>query len=179
MSWTAPMTAVANSVFSAAQFNQYVRDNLNETAPAKATGPGQFFVSTAANAIAARQLSSAVVATSQATTSTTFADLATAGPTVSVSTGPRALVLFATNVSNSLSNSASAASVAVTGASSIAAGAAWRILTDGLTASNILRISGMHLFTTLVTGTNTFTMKYTAGSGQATFSDRELVVLPF
>ena len=54
MAWSAPMTAVSGSVLTAAQFNTYVRDNLNETAPAKATAAGQIFVSTAANAIAAR-----------------------------------------------------------------------------------------------------------------------------
>ena len=31
------MTAVSGSVYTAAQFNTFVRDNLNETAPAKAT----------------------------------------------------------------------------------------------------------------------------------------------
>lgn len=37
MAWTTPMTAVANAVWTAAQFNSDIRDNLNETGPAKAT----------------------------------------------------------------------------------------------------------------------------------------------
>src|SRR5690606_12967068 len=44
MAWSAPMTAVSGSVFTAAQFNQFVRDNLNETAPARATTAGAHFV---------------------------------------------------------------------------------------------------------------------------------------
>jgi len=173
------MTAVANSVFSAAQFNQYVRDNLNETAPAKATAAGQFFVSTAANAIAARQLSGATVATSQTTASTTFTDLATVGPVVTVATGPRALVLFSSAIDNTVSNGASTVSVSVTGASSIAASGAWGILRDGVNSANVQRYGTAHLFSTLVAGTNTFTMKYSVGSGTGTFSSRELIVLPF
>ena len=36
MTWTAPMTAVAGAVYTAAQWNTSIRDNLNETAVAKA-----------------------------------------------------------------------------------------------------------------------------------------------
>jgi hypothetical protein len=54
VTWSAPMTAVANSTFTAAQFNQYVRDNLNETAPAKATSAGSYFVADGVNSIAER-----------------------------------------------------------------------------------------------------------------------------
>jgi hypothetical protein len=178
MSWSAPMTAVANSVFSAAQFNQYVRDNLNETAPAKATAAGQFFVSTGTNAIAARLLASAVVPTSQTTTSNTFTDLTTTGPSVSASTGARALVMFSSSINNSVTNGASSVSVAVTGATAISASTAWRLVSDGLAASNVVRMGTSHLFTTLSTGTNVFTMKYSVGSGTGSFGDRELIVLP-
>lgn len=179
MSWSAPMTAVANSIFSAAQFNQYVRDNLNETAPAKATAAAQFFVSTAANTIAARQLTSSVVATSQTTASTSYTDLSTVGPQVSASTGPRALVLFASDIDNTVTGGASSVSLAVSGATTIAASNAWRICRDGVTSTNIQRYGVAHLFDTLNTGTNTFTMKYVVGSGTGAFGNRELIVLPF
>ncbi|GII42264.1 hypothetical protein [Planotetraspora phitsanulokensis] len=46
MAWSAPMTAVANSIFTTAAFNQYVRDNLLETAPAKATTGSRLIVTT-------------------------------------------------------------------------------------------------------------------------------------
>ncbi len=178
MAWTAPMTAVAGAIFSAAQFNQYVRDNLNECAPAKATAAGQFFVSTGANAIAARQLTAAVVATSQTTTSTSYADLATIGPQVSAVTSDRAVVFFASDLDNTGVNGASSVSVAVSGATTISASAAWRIARDGAAAGNIWRVGMAHLFTGLNAGTNTFTMKYTVGSGTGTFGNRELIVLP-
>lgn len=179
MAWTAPMTAVAGATFTAAEFNTYVRDNLNECPTAKATGDAQFFVSTAANAVAARQLSSAVIATSQTTTSTTYTDLTTVGPQVTVTTSTRALVIFATEIDNSSSTGASSASVAVSGASSVSASNAWRMVRDGITAGNVNRWAMVHLFTGLTPGSNTFTMKYLVGSGTGTFANRELTVLPF
>jgi hypothetical protein len=53
MAWTAPGTAVGNTLLTAAFWNTHVRDNLLETAPAKATAAGQLFQATAPNAIAA------------------------------------------------------------------------------------------------------------------------------
>ena len=43
------MTAVASSVFTAAQFNTFIRDNLNETSPAKATTAGAYFTVSGTN----------------------------------------------------------------------------------------------------------------------------------
>ena len=95
------MTAVANSVFTAAQFNQFVRDNLNETAPAKATTAGSHFAGTGLNSIAERLTDTDLVATSQTTISTSYADLATVGPTVTATTGPYAIVfLYNSNVNS-------------------------------------------------------------------------------
>lgn len=179
MAWSAPMTAVAGATFTASQFNQFVRDNLFECPTAKATSDAQFFVSTGPNAVAARQLAQHSVPTSQSTTSTAFTDLATVGPQVTVPTGSRALVMFSCDLNNTATNGASTASVAVTGASSIAASMAWRLVRDGAAAGNVWRMGTSHLFDTLTPGINTFTMKYLVGSGSGTFGSRELIVLPF
>ncbi len=53
MSWTAPRTWVTAEVVTAGNMNTHVRDNLLETAAAKATGAGEVFYATAATAIAA------------------------------------------------------------------------------------------------------------------------------
>src|ERR1700755_2312031 len=84
MAWSAPLTAVANTAFTAAQFNASVRDDLLETAPAKATANGQMFVATAANSIAARLPQASFVTVSESTASTTYAALTTAGPAVTI-----------------------------------------------------------------------------------------------
>lgn len=180
MAWTAPMTAVSGATFTAAQFNANVRDNLNETAPAKATAEGQIFVSTGPNSIAARQMVKQTVLTSQTTTSSSYTDLATVGPQVTVATGTRALCLFSSSIDNTVTNGAAKVSVAVSGASSIAANDSWCLDRDGATSGNIWRVGMSHMFDTLTPGSNTFTMKYEVGNGgTATFINRELIVIPF
>lgn len=52
MSWVAPRTWVVGEVLTAALLNTHLRDNLLETAPAKATTAGDVFYATAAGAIA-------------------------------------------------------------------------------------------------------------------------------
>lgn len=51
MAWTAPRTWVTSEVVSATIMNAHVRDNLLETAPAKASAKGDLFAATGANAI--------------------------------------------------------------------------------------------------------------------------------
>jgi hypothetical protein len=172
------MTAVANTIFTAAQFNTHVRDNLNETSPAKATQEGQIFTATGTNAIVARRPTLATVATTQSTASVTYTDLATAGPTVTITTGTRAIVSIQATISNQTDNLSSLASVAVSGATTIAAADSFGLEHDGSPANNSVRFGAMHLFNALTAGSNTFTMKYRAGAGTAEFGNRELIVFP-
>lgn len=95
MTWTAPMTAVERAIWSSAQWNAHVRDNLLETMAGRATTAGRHFVSTGAGAIAERACASAVVATSQTRSNAAYGDLTTAGPAVTVTCGSEALVWIA------------------------------------------------------------------------------------
>lgn len=181
MTWTAPMTAVANSVYTAAQFNAHVRDNLLETAPAKATAAGQLFVSTGVNAIAARTPAVARVATGQTTTSVnSFGDLSTVGPTVSsVVTGSAAFVIISASMENGTGGGGAIMGYAVSGASSLAADNAKALRHRSGTASQANRASTVVFENGLTPGSNTFTSKYTTPTGgTATFTDRELAVFP-
>lgn len=178
MTWSAPMTAVAGATFTAAQFNQYVRDNLNETAVAKASAASQMFISTGANALAARVPTSATILTSESTASLTYVDLTTPGPSVTVTCGTIAIVAFAAACSNNTINCADLASVEVSGASSVAASDNWSTVVDGLPAGQSIRIGMTHVFTGLTAGSNTFKMKYRAGSNTSTFTQREINVIP-
>src|SRR4051812_39470435 len=105
MSWTAPMTAVAGATFAAAQFNQHVRDNLNETAPAKASAASQLFVSTGANSIATRVPTAQYIPTLESTALGSYTDLTTTGPLISVTTGTIAIVAFAASQANTVADS--------------------------------------------------------------------------
>jgi hypothetical protein len=173
------MTAVANAAFTAAQFNAYIRDNLNETAPAKATTAGAIFAATGANSIAERIPSKATITTSQSTTSTTYTDLATVGPSVTCVTGPSALVLFAARAEHNTTGGIAIVSVEVSGATTLAANDDWAFNYEARAASSAQRQSSSELFTTLTPGSNTFTVKYRTASGTATYEDRRITVIPF
>ena len=176
MAWTAPMTATENTAWTSSQWNTHVRDNLNETSPAKATAAARYLVSNGTNTIAERVPSAASVATSQTTTSTTYADLATVGPAVTVTTGTHALVMHIVRQNTSGSNSCWA-SHAVSGATTISANDEWA---TRMNETNDMTISAVKLHTGLTAGSNTFTMKYKQStSGTATFVDRRITVLPF
>lgn len=178
MAWTAPMTAVSGSVFTASQFNTFIRDNLNETAPAKASTTGGYFVTTAPNQITERVGARQTIATQETTTSTSYTDLATIGPTVTVTTSTMALVIWGAEHSNSSTFSVRC-SVDVTGASTIAAADIRALAHYGLTAGGEFQASHAVFYDDLTPGVNTFTLKYRVGGGTGTFSRRRLIVLPY
>lgn len=178
MAWTAPMTAVANTVFTAAQFNTHVRDNLNETAPAKATTAGTIFVAAGANSIAERVPSTASVSTSESTGGTGYGNLATPGPAVTVTTGTRAIVMVTSLVQNSTASQNSYASYAVSGASSIAATDDRAVLITAAATNQTLRASSVYMETGLTAGSNTFTMQYRVTGGTGSFQNRRITVIP-
>ena len=53
MAWTTPRTYTTNEVISKAILDTHVRDNLNETAPAKVANQYELIEATGANAIQA------------------------------------------------------------------------------------------------------------------------------
>lgn len=179
MAWTTPMTATSNSTLTAAQWNTHVRDNLLETGPAKATAAGRLLVTDGANSITERVVGHAYIGTAQSTTSSTFTDLSTPGPAVSVVTGTTAVCWWSVQAVHGTQNTGMQTSIAVTGASSIdPSTAGGDALYNGLGANAAFRVAQVHVFDTLTPGTNTFTVKYQCPSGtSAQFSERLLVVM--
>jgi hypothetical protein len=178
VAWSAPMTAVANSVFTAAQFNQFVRDNLNETAPAKSTQVSSHFVGNGLNSIVERVTQVADVGTGETTTSTSYTDLATVGPTVTLNTGTRAIVLFGCAMDNNTANESGFMGFEVSGASSLPASDTSATNYDGLAANSRVRMGRPYTISSLTAGSNTFTAKYKVTGGTGTFLTRQLAVFP-
>lgn len=174
------MTAVANAIFTAAQFNQYVRDNLNETAPAKAVTAGGYFVATGVNALAERTAGSDFVNASEATSSTSYTALATPGPSVTKTTGTTAIVALYGLVSVDTAGSTAAMSYAVSGASAIAASDTRTVSYQpaSVAAARSLRASAVTLQDGLTPGSNTFTAQYRVTGGTGTFNNRRIAVIP-
>jgi hypothetical protein len=181
MAWSAPNTAVANTVYPAATYNQYTRDNLSETFPAKATAAGQIAVSTGPNSIAVRTPATASITTLENSTSTSYADIpgGTVGPQVTVTTGANALVLLACKMLVSAANNNAYMGFLVSGATTQGAfdsGAVSAGLTSALAFTNM---SLCFMVTGLTPGSNTFKCQYRVDGATGGFSARKITVIPF
>lgn len=180
MAYTSPRTWVANAVLTAAQLNVDLRDNMNETAVAKATTSGSLVVVSGLNSLVERTPVHAEDFNSETTTSTTYTNLATVGPAVTATTGSRALVFITADIDNNTGGNKSLMSFAVTGASTVAADDNNSIMIKAETASStfIARMSGFRMLTGLTPGSSTFTAKYRVNGGTGTFNERYIFVMP-
>lgn len=182
MAWSTPLTAVVNAALNASQWNASVRDNLAETAAARATAPaagvGRWFISTGTNALAERLIQENAVATAEATSSTTYTNLTTNGPILStVLTGLAALVMISARLSHATANEQSWASFEVTGATTSISNDDRAIVQENPTIGNLSRQTACTLMS-LTAGSNTFRMQYRSGAATAaTFATRRLVVM--
>lgn len=98
MAWTAPITFLDGDPLTAAQLNVFVRDNLNETGPGKATTNSRLLTTSNVNSIEERQWATAYVADSFSATEyfpvTENGDGTEYGPTVTVEHSGRVLVMY-------------------------------------------------------------------------------------
>lgn len=186
MAWSVPRTADSDEVWTSADWNTYVRANLLETFPGKATAALQYFVAEGVNNIDTRVAggtstgtsTTGWIATSETETSTSYDNLTTVGPSVTAITGTAAMVFFSSQMSNNGANNQCRISVDVSSATTIAANDEWSALLDGVGAGELNRFGGFKLFTTLTAGSNVFTMKYKVSAGIGTFVNRHIIVVP-
>lgn len=121
---------------------------------------------------------SAVVATSQTTTSTSYTDLATSGPAVTVTTGTKALVTVGGGLGANTAGEYPSMSFAVSGASTVAASDTTRLQVSEPFNGDGMNLSRTAYVTGLTAGANTFTAKYKSGSGTTvTFANRNITVV--
>lgn len=180
MAWTAPLTWVGDQTLTSTALNTHLRDNLNMLSPALATEMSSFFAATAANTLAEFKCKSARIPTSQGTTSASYVDLATVGPSVTLDTQEHAIVIIACKAAQTVAANACAMSWSTSGATTNAASDTWCYLQEGMNSSN--DVTGCSIYRTqgLNAGSNTFTAKYRrgGGSGTAFFDSRMICVLP-
>lgn len=180
MAWTSPTTAVARDVITAALWNTSVRDNLNACAVALGTTSGRIFCATALNAMAERVPDSALVATGQTTTSTTYVDLATVGPAVTHSSSTKCMTAFGAIISNSTAGLGARMSVALSGSNTVAASDTNSFAAESGNASDAFQGMWTTVFTPITAGSLTLTAKYRAiGGGTASFTTRIVSMIPF
>jgi len=123
----------------------------------------------------------ASVLTSQTTSSTSYTDLATSGPAVTVTTLTSAIVTISLVAANNTINDGAIATYAVSGATTVAAadGNGYTGVVGNLPANGEVATTTSIVVTGLTAGSNTFTVKYRANvGGTATFLNRFINVEP-
>lgn len=120
------------------------------------------------------------IGTEESTTSLTYTNLTTTGPTVTVNVGSsgKVLIFGVARIRNGTAEEGGWASVALSGGNTAAATDSRAV---GLRASVIdsaQRASFVEMMAGLTAGSTTFTMQYRATAGTAKFAHRELVVIP-
>ena len=180
MAWSTNKTWSPGEDLTAALLNTYLRDQLDETAPAIATTGGRMIVTDGANSIVERVPSFNFVSTSEGTTSTSFTDLSTSGPSVTVTCGTKALVIMSAQLSNAGAGSTSYVSFTVSGATTSTAQTGESLNYESGGANDRLQASRVVL-DAVTAGSNTFKMVYKSSNGSqtATFASRFLIVIPF
>lgn len=179
MVWTAPVTYVSGQPLTAAQLNTALRDNMNETAPAKALRASGYFAANGANSIAERIIRRSFVRDSISVTSSTYVS-ASSGPEIEVTHSGSILALWtvrlhvAANVGPTNVACCAAEVVGQTSSSDL-----WALQHPGAVV-DLTRAESAWLFTGLTPGTDTVRLEYrVVGGGPAVFYQRELLVMPF
>jgi hypothetical protein len=120
------------------------------------------------------------VATSQATTSTSYTDLTTSGPavTVTISATGHAMVILTAGIDSENSNTLCYMGFAESGTNT-ASGTDTRSLSMDRTSGP--HLSATYFLTGLTSGSTTFTAKYRSNSGTntCTYADRNIIVITY
>lgn len=173
------MTAISGSVFTAAQFNTFVRDNMLLTPAALATSPGSIFVTDATNSIAERIPVVARIDTTEVVSITSFGDSPTPGPSVTCTTGSHALITITAEMGNTTAATAGClASVLISGATSEGPSFNQEIRQESTGTAEFQRCSTVRLHVGLTAGVNTFKMQYMTLAGSMNIAYREISVIP-
>lgn len=124
----------------------------------------------------------ATVATSESTSSTTYADLTTTTDSVTATVGPSGVVLvnLGASINWTTSSVQTFIGVALSGANTVAASDEFaliaRLYTNG--TQPMLQSNTVFVMTGLTPGATTFKMKYKVGGNSNTFSNRKICVIP-
>lgn len=181
-------TFVAGDVLTAAQVNDYLMEQavIACTSGTRPSSPneGMTIYQTDTDTYAVYGTAwceitpkTAKVATLETTTSTSFTDLATAGPAVTVQTSTNALVSFTCDARNTTAGQGVSGSFAVSGATTVAASDANGRAVTAPGPGYQFPIVFVTLLSSLTAGSNVFTSKYLSGAFTSTFLNRSLSVM--
>ena len=175
MTWSTLPAYSDGNALTAAQVTA-IKDNINETAPAKATTAGRLITTNGANSVAEREMNDDIINTTGTRTSSSYGNLTSggAGPTVTVSTSVNALTMVNVRMENS-GNNACWCSFAISGATTDASIDQRAAMAQA--GSGDANRFGVSSFNAVTAGSNTFQNEYRVTAGTGTFQDRRLVVM--
>jgi hypothetical protein len=119
---------------------------------------------------------SATVATTQTTTSTSYTDLATAGPAVTITTGTRALVIVGGLNTNGTNTAFAYMDFAISGATTRSASDTTAMMFRAASGNDDKSYSRANVVT-VTAGSNTFTAKYRQSGGTGVWENRQIIVI--
>ena len=200
MAWTTPGTAVAGDVLTAAFWNLQVRDNMNSLVEAGTALPSSpvdqqsfYYIADATNGIVwhlrYRSASSsaykweyvggpplsAEITGEQTTTSTSYTDLGTVGPSVTLPLGGDYLVTIAARMNNVTANQSAIMSYAIGASTALDADSITQLMNGS--ANGPLPYNFRERRKTGLSAV-TLTMKYRSTTSTAGFQDRFIKALP-
>lgn len=125
-----------------------------------------------------KDIDAATIATSQTTASTTYTDLATVGPAVTLTTGTKVVVCLTCDIGPVGAGTMGAAAFAISGATTLAATDDFSCGRFSYSASGGRGVVSFVGVVTVTAGSNTFTMKYKRGTGNPSdFAFRNITVI--
>lgn len=119
----------------------------------------------------------AVVNTSESTATTTYTDLATVGPSTTVTIGPSQKAIVMLHCQAMTATDGAECYMSFTGAG-VAADDSRAVASATRNAGDTPTVGGSLFITGLTTGSQTFTSKYRTTAGTATYAYRNIIVIP-
>lgn len=123
------------------------------------------------------EIAQATVAAQESTTSTSYTDLATVGPTVTMTTGTKALVIITASSELATTVNRLRMSVDITGATTSGPSNARALYLETSSGSGAIRASAMIFYDALTAGSNTFKAKYVSGGATVYWQQRDMIVM--
>jgi hypothetical protein len=118
------------------------------------------------------------VATEQFTSSTSFTDLATAGPAITATTGTTAILIISSHISTEAVGRHAFMGFEISGATTVAASTTSALQIRGYESRMVMQNSAVFAITGLTAGSNTFTAKYrVASAADVAFQNRQMILI--
>lgn len=175
MVWTAPKRFLPEDTLTSHELNIFLRDNLKETGPAKATRPGGWLVTSGLNKVDWRYPGYSESIPGVTTSSSTPVQLGSL-PSVTVEHGGAFIVLFAAGMRKETGTDPMHCAPFLVGQDPPTSTPQIRAITHA--TAGFVRYGGFMFYYGLPAGTSTVRLRHWTDAGTGYWADRVITVLP-